>query len=253
MSTSPQKATQMVKQLKNELKKMIKLYSTAEKSGDLEKVTKLARKIKVQAKGIERLQTRVLKQQERKKTRKIRREAQEKKRAERAKTRKARQKSRKIERERGRTSAKIYSPGKTMDDYIRVEPHFQKPSPTPMQRALELTSGQGIKVSPKTLQKLAAVEEQKRKVVDNELQELEDEILLEELEQDYQREQADKAAQEYVDYLQGQPSPTPSEIEEMMTGGKKKRKRHTRRKRKTNKKTKKKSRKKRRRSSPKHR
>ena len=157
---------------------------------------------------------------------------------EREKTRKAKKTQREAARKtrkmaRGKKAAKItidVSPGKTLEDYVRTSPYFKRPTPSARQRALELTVGQGMDVTPDMLQQIEEAQQrvqQRVKTDDEELEELERMI------------EADEAAQDYVDFMAQQPSPTLSDIEEDMMGGKRRKKRRKRRKARKSKKVKK--------------
>lgn len=149
---------------------------------------------------------------------------------EREKTRKTRKMA------RGKKAAKVtlnVSPGKTLKDYVKKSPHFKRPKPSARQRALELTVGQGMDVTPEMLEEIEEAQrmQQRVKTDDEELEELEKMI------------EADDAANEYVNFMAEQPSPTLSDIEEDMMGGKRRKRRRRKRKSKKNKKRRKKSRK----------
>ena len=149
---------------------------------------------------------------------------------EREKTRKTRKMA------RGKKAAKVtlnVSPGKTLKDYVKKSPHFKRPKPSARQRALELTVGQGMDVTPEMLEEIEEAQrmQQRVKTDDEELEELEKMI------------EADEAANEYVNFMAQQPSPTLSDIEEDMMGGKRRKRRRRKRKSKKNKKRRKKSRK----------
>ena len=149
---------------------------------------------------------------------------------EREKTRKTRKMA------RGKKAAKVtlnVSPGKTLKDYVKKSPHFKRPKPSARQRALELTVGQGMDVTPEMLEEIEEAQrmQQRVKTDEEELDELEKMI------------EADEAANEYVNFMAQQPSPTLSDIEEDMMGGKRRKRRRRKRKSKKNKKRRKKSRK----------
>jgi hypothetical protein len=156
---------------------------------------------------------------------------------EREKTRKARQNKRDAARKtrklaRGKKASKVtlnVLPGETLKDYVKKSPHFKRPKPSARQRALELTVGQGMDVTPEMLKEIE--EAQRVKTDEEELEELEKMI------------EADEAANEYVNFMAQQPSPTLSDIEEDMMGGKRRKRRGRRRKSKKNKKNRKKSKK----------
>lgn len=160
---------------------------------------------------------------------------------EREKTRKARQNKRDPARKtrkmaRGKKASKVtlnVSPGKSLKDYVRKSPHFKRPKPSARQRALELTVGQGMDVTPEMLKEIEEAQhlQQRVKTDEEELEELEKMI------------EADEAANEYVDFMAQQPSPTLSDIEEDMAGGKRRKKRRRKRKSKKNKKNRKRSKK----------
>ena len=81
---------------------------------------------------------------------------------------------------RGKKAAKItidVSPGKTLEDYVRQSPYFKRPTPSARQRALELTVGQGMDVTPDMLQQIEEAQQrvqQRVKTDDEELEELEE-------------------------------------------------------------------------------
>ena len=130
---------------------------------------------------------------------------------------------------RGKKAAKVtlnLSPGKTLEDYVKKSPHFKRPKPSARQRALELTVGQGMDVTPEMLEEIEEAQrmQQRVKTDEEELEELEKMI------------EADEAANEYVNFMAEQPSPTLSDIEEDMMGGKRRKRRRKKRKSKKNKK-----------------
>ena len=141
---------------------------------------------------------------------------------EREKARKARDVQRETVRKtrkmaRGNKASKVtlnISPGKTLKDYVKKSPHFKRPLPTARQRALELTVGQGMDITPEMLKEIEEAHrlQQRVKTDDEELEELERMV------------EADEAAEEYLDFMAQQPSPTLSDIEEDMMGGKRRRK-----------------------------
>jgi len=112
------------------------------------------------------------------------------------------------------------SPSKTLEDYVKKTPYFKRPEPSARQRALELTVGQGMDVTPEMLQEIEEAQrvKQSMKSDDEELEELEQMVL------------ADEAAEDYLDFMAQQPSPSLSDIEEDMMGGKRFKKRRKRRK-----------------------
>jgi len=167
---------------------------------------------------------------EREKTRKAKKTQREAARKTRKTQREAARKTRKMA--RGKKAAKItidVSPGKTLEDYVRQSPYFKRPTPSARQRALELTVGQGMDVTPDMLQQIEEAQQrvqQRVKTDDEELEELERMI------------EADEAAQDYVDFMAQQQSPTLSDIEEDMMGGKRRRRRKKSKKSKKSKKKK---------------
>ena len=165
---------------------------------------------------------------------------------EREKTRRARKtqrdaarKTRKITRGKKTTEIKLnVSPSKTLEDYVKKTPYFKRPEPSARQRALELTVGQGIDVTPEMLKEIEEAQrlQQRIKSDEEELEELEQMVL------------ADEAAEEYLDFMKKQPNQTLSDIEEDMMGGKRYKKSRTRHKRKKSRRKSRKSRRKSRKS-----
>lgn len=212
---------QKLKTLKNEFTSLQRQYESAQSGSNMGKTRNILKKMEKTVKRLEQAKKREQKRKTRKAT--IDRRTSRRK-AERAKTRKARKTA------RAKREQKVVlnvSPGKTLEDYLRISPHFKRPTPTALERARELTFGQGVEVSQDMLNRLAQIQEQKRQGNQKNRERTLSDIELDELEREYETEQARKAADEYLAFINQQPSPTDNEMKLMMNelyGGKRRRK-----------------------------